>query len=574
VTGGWVSEEDNWQFDDTLVAKPGEYDHSLIAKTESTCNEELAKALSLLTREFSSRRQQLTHMSANKAAAAPQWIDGDGRNHAEFLEGLPVYAVEGIIQVIQVVRQGDKSMLEFFTRKIAELEERCKTYEAALHEHKHTTLRDNWVMQVAFERTLSAEQQNSYEKIAELREDYERTQKHKQELGRQLEQAVRERELSMMGPPTPSSSPLASEFEYKVSYEPPASWYANIPTNESSQGVWGDGYVEVKIAENSAEFSMLEELLNKNIGKHSRRFGTVDGRVPGLLDKVGVSKTGITPGAFKLLGAWRVHNQRLWKSYCSHKQLLRERAGHDGLASKSCSRYLGEHPMRLPLLDARTNEYWLFHGTAWDTMKVLTREGYDCRVSRTAGQFGAGFYLAENASKANQYVPCPECGGNALHRSPTKAGGCYSHCRHNVSRGYGLVLFRASLGDVHVAKQYEEKRYKGTLENPVRRPPTKPGRMYAAHDSVMGERHSHGGTNLDDPRKPLLYREVVLYDDGRSAYPEYILRYDRLPAPDNGRPAIVTHDSPWDTEPPPPSQDLYHTELLARYGQYLAPGAT
>eukprot|EP00961_Rhodomonas_salina_P094668 1273922-Rhodomonas_salina.2 len=27
-------------------------------------------------------------------------------------------------------------MLEFFTRKIAELEERCKTYEAALHEHK------------------------------------------------------------------------------------------------------------------------------------------------------------------------------------------------------------------------------------------------------------------------------------------------------------------------------------------------------------------------------------------------------------------------------------------------------
>lgn len=182
--------------------------------------------------------------------------------------------------------------------------------------------------------------------------------------------------------------------------------------------------------------------------------------------------------------------------------------------------------------------------------------------------------------------------------------------------------------------------------------------MYAAHDSVMGERHSHGGTNLDDPRKPLLYREVVLYDDGRSAYPEYILRYDRykrlvlqlstavlfplnscpvnpclsygmsrapkkpgqngtdrvqcggwcrLPAPDNGRPAIVTHDSPWDTEPPPPSQvsrfrshshvimisyqslasamwflvltcsccqDLYHTELLARYGQYLAPGAT
>eukprot|EP00961_Rhodomonas_salina_P094667 1273922-Rhodomonas_salina.1 len=113
VTGGWVSEEDNCetlgyvtrgrgQFDDTLVAKPGEYDHSLIAKTESTCNEELAKALSLLTREFSSRRQQLTHMSANKAAAAPQWIDGDGRNHAEFLEGLPVYAVEGIIQVIQV----------------------------------------------------------------------------------------------------------------------------------------------------------------------------------------------------------------------------------------------------------------------------------------------------------------------------------------------------------------------------------------------------------------------------------------------------------------------------------------
>ena len=36
------------------------------------------------------------------------------------------------------------------------------------------------------------------------------------------------------------------------------------------------------------------------------------------------------------------------------------------------------------------------------------------QVSKTSGMFGAGFYLAEDFSKSNQYIPCPMCKRNAI----------------------------------------------------------------------------------------------------------------------------------------------------------------
>jgi hypothetical protein len=40
--------------------------------------------------------------------------------------------------------------------------------------------------------------------------------------------------------------------------------------------------------------------------------------------------------------------------------------------------------------DGRLNEHSLWHGTAWDKLNVILREGFDHRVSNMAGALGAG----------------------------------------------------------------------------------------------------------------------------------------------------------------------------------------
>ena len=35
-------------------------------------------------------------------------------------------------------------------------------------------------------------------------------------------------------------------------------------------------------------------------------------------------------------------------------------------------------------------------------------------MASVGGMFGAGFYLAEDFSKSNQYIPCPMCKRNAI----------------------------------------------------------------------------------------------------------------------------------------------------------------
>ena len=78
------------------------------------------------------------------------------------------------------------------------------------------------------------------------------------------------------------------------------------------------------------------------------------------------------------------------------------------------SKYLRDKPLKMPCLDPAANEYWLFHGTDWRTTAILCSQGYDNRMASVGGMFGAGFYLAEDFSKLNQYIPCPMCKRNAI----------------------------------------------------------------------------------------------------------------------------------------------------------------
>ncbi|CAF2874683.1 unnamed protein product [Rotaria sp. Silwood2] len=177
------------------------------------------------------------------------------------------------------------------------------------------------------------------------------------------------------------------------------------------------------------------------------------------------------------------------------------------------SRYLQNYPLLVPLLDARTNEYWLFHGSDSKTHEVLLNKGYDPRVSNVGGMFGGGFYLAENSSKSNQYIPCPGCHENYISHQP------YCKCKNQEDFLYSIILYRTLLGDVHIVKEYKSEIHRGVDANhPVRRPPQKK-HSQELYDSVMGESRKYGGDVLN-------YREFVVYDTGQ-AYPEYVIQFKR-----------------------------------------------
>lgn len=173
-----------------------------------------------------------------------------------------------------------------------------------------------------------------------------------------------------------------------------------------------------------------------------------------------------------------------------------------------------DHPLLTPLLDNRSNEYWLFHGCSHVILDHLLHRGYDPRVSNLKGMFGGGFYLAENSSKSNQYIPCPGCNENAI---PYKVG-CI--CPKQEDFMFSMILYRVVLGDVHVALNYDKEKYRDGAgkANRVRRPPTKTG-CQELYDSIMGESMKHGGDRLN-------YREFILYEQGQ-AYPEYLINFRR-----------------------------------------------
>jgi len=216
---------------------------------------------------------------------------------------------------------------------------------------------------------------------------------------------------------------------------------------------------------------------------------------------------GLPTQSFVVTSVSRIVNVRLWEEYCHQVTLLLARWAD--LSAEVPSKYLVKHPMITPFLDAGTNEYWLFHGTAAGNVKILLQKGYDPRVCSVDGMFGGGFYFAENATKSNSYIPCPGCGLNAVFApKPCK-------CKNQENLEFDMIVYRACLGDVHVALEYDAKTYKGTARAPVRRAPQKANGFGETYDCVLGER----GANLYN-------REVVMYQ-GNQAYPEFVIKYRR-----------------------------------------------
>ncbi|CAF1260012.1 unnamed protein product [Rotaria sordida] len=265
---------------------------------------------------------------------------------------------------------------------------------------------------------------------------------------------------------------------------------------------WGlnafeESYREIELSSQSPEFNIIKQLLNSTISKHDNQHGTVNNR---------------DPTKFLINRIVRIHNNELWHLYCFKKDII-IRQNNDRLADCGSSIYLETCPVLTPLLDTRTNEYWLFHGCSQNNLYHLLHNGYDPRVSNLKGRFGGGFYLAENSSKSNRYIPCPGCGQNFI----GSILGC--RCINQEDLEFSMILYRAALGDVHVALKYDREKYShGPNGQCIRRPPKK-AHSKELYDSVMGESMKYGGDRLK-------HREFILYDAGQ-AYPEYVIYFRR-----------------------------------------------
>lgn len=182
----------------------------------------------------------------------------------------------------------------------------------------------------------------------------------------------------------------------------------------------------------------------------------------------------------------RVENSILWKDYHRRKQAFQE---FNSSVTKGSLRGHKRIKVQPPphgkedmVIDVDTNEFWLFHGTSYETSKIIAKTGFDERVARMQGLYGAGTYFAENPCKSNQY------NGSGLTASGERV----------------IIYSRVLIGDAYETKT-------GLPE--IRRPPDKPMHMIQEpHDSVI----AYGGTQV--------HKEYIVYN-ATQIYPEFIVYY-------------------------------------------------
>jgi len=326
--------------------------------------------------------------------------------------------------------------------------------------------------------------------------------------------------------------------------------------------LWGDdpwgltGYKEVDLLNTSDEFKYVNWLVSSTFDANSEaKLGCVNGQ---------------WPCGLKVHRVTRIHNKSLWCAYCDKKRWIKQKLGD--ASNLNCSQYLREFPSLTPLLDPSVNEYLLFHGCKEELVSNLMREGPDFRVGRINGMFGAGFYLAENSSKSNGYIPCPICHHHCLRQNeqqqqqqqpqpqspqlspqsppqpdiaeqnepssePEEECGCA--CPNPETIQCKMLLFRVILGDAHICKNYSSEKYRGTKEMPIRRPPRND---LGVHDCVLAERRSlcPPGEQAVAMEKNPKYREIVVYELYQ-AYPAYLITFSRKPP---GTPIATEHLQP------------------------------
>eukprot|EP00933_Yihiella_yeosuensis_P004325 TRINITY_DN1086_c0_g1_i1.p1 TRINITY_DN1086_c0_g1~~TRINITY_DN1086_c0_g1_i1.p1 ORF type:complete len:1023 (+),score=164.48 TRINITY_DN1086_c0_g1_i1:102-3170(+) len=184
------------------------------------------------------------------------------------------------------------------------------------------------------------------------------------------------------------------------------------------------------------------------------------------------------PTGCRVANVLRVENHRAFQRYWNYKEDLsacRE--------EKGCSPFPTLTSDRINFLDDKVNERYLFHGTNPEAAHAIARDVFHIeKAGSCAGSmFGRGIYLAENASKSDEYAK-------------EGAGVYLGLC--------AMLVCRAVLGEVHTVS------CSGDLEAYVRS---------GQYDSVCGDRLAAAGT----------FREMVFYDE-EAVYAEFIVIYARV----------------------------------------------
>ena len=181
----------------------------------------------------------------------------------------------------------------------------------------------------------------------------------------------------------------------------------------------------------------------------------------------------------------RIENEHLWQMYQTRKSILRK-----GLAASSVPKLASKTKWRPNIpsaqeLDADMNEFYLFHCTSATKAGIIAEHGFDQRVSKLGGRYGAGNYFASNACKSHQYSePSPGSGIRVM------------------------LVCRVVMGLPYCA---------ASLHKNARRAPDNPETPGRPFDSVFAE----AGVIANGDKS---HNEYVIYDQSQ-VYPEYVVHY-------------------------------------------------
>jgi len=184
------------------------------------------------------------------------------------------------------------------------------------------------------------------------------------------------------------------------------------------------------------------------------------------------------PTGARVLSVLRVENHEALGKYRCHVSDLKARRINEDIPPFT----VATRGLLSEDLDATVNEMYLFHGTTPEAGDAIARTVFDVRRAGSAvgSMFGPGIYLAENASKSDEY---------AKEGSGVFAG------------QYALLVCRAVAGKVFTAQDG------GDYSPKVRS---------GHHDSVCGDRAAAVGT----------FREMIFFESS-SVYCEFIITYLR-----------------------------------------------
>ncbi|OLQ09056.1 TCDD-inducible poly [ADP-ribose] polymerase [Symbiodinium microadriaticum] len=120
------------------------------------------------------------------------------------------------------------------------------------------------------------------------------------------------------------------------------------------------------------------------------------------------------PDRFVVKDVHRVLNDQVWREYCDTREQIRSK-----LNGEKPSLPDGSHTVNvlqkgglgaLPPLDSEVNEHWLFHGTTAEAATGIAENDFrlDLSGSNAGTLYGKGIYLAENATKSDEYGEGPK----------------------------------------------------------------------------------------------------------------------------------------------------------------------